>query len=64
MSRRIYKGPTENLGTSNKRNRRSTKEYETIIWQEKKKLSRNESGWPCVVGEQKYPIELTFEEFG
>ena len=31
MSRRIHKGPTEKLGTSNERNGRSIEEHETTI---------------------------------
>ena len=62
--RRIPHRITEGLGAGHKVNRRSTKEYEEAVWQEKMKSLRIESWRQCVVGEQKYPIKLTLKEVG
>ena len=64
MSRRFPHWVTKKLGTGNQSNRRSAKEYEEAVRQEKKKPSRIEGWRQCIAREQEYPFELTLKEAG
>jgi len=63
-SRRVSCRTTKKLGTGYEANRKSTKEHEKAVWQEKAKSSRFEDWGQHVVIKQKYPIEPTLKEFG
>jgi len=64
MSRRISCRNKEELGTSDKSNRRSTEGDEEAIQQEKTEFSRTKGWRQCVAGKQEYPFELTLKEVG
>ena len=53
-----------NYNTGDQSNRRSIKEYEETVQQEKKKPLRIEGWRQCVAREQEYPFELTLKEAG
>jgi len=57
MSRRISCRNEEELGTSNKGNKRSIEDNEEAIRQEKVESSRTKGQRQCVAGKQEYPFE-------
>ena len=61
-SGRVSCRTTEELGTDYKGNRKSTKEHEKTIQQEKVKSSRTEGQRQHVAREQKYLIKSTLKE--
>jgi len=64
MSRRISCRNEEELGTSDKGDRRSTEDDEEVIRQEKVESSRTKGWRQYVAGEQEYPFESIFKEVG
>jgi len=64
MSRRISCRNEEELGTSDKGDRRSTEDDEEVIRQEKVESSRTKGWRQCVAGEQEYLFESIFKEVG
>ena len=61
-SRRISCRDEEELGTSDKGNRRSTEGNEEAIQQEKAESSRTKGQRQHVAGKQEYSVELTLKK--
>ena len=64
MSRRVSYRNEEELRTSNKGNKRSTKGDKEAIRQEKVESSRTKGQGQCVARKQEYPFESTLKEVG
>ena len=64
MSRKVPHWNTEELEISDKGNRRSTKDNEKAIWQEKMQFSRTKGWRQYVAGKQEYLFKSTLKEVG